>query len=113
MALLAVAIGALAVARPQARYPETRAGDFSRARAGIDQKRTRDVDRIAHLQNYTMRKLAVSDSEIAADLLVVEHVGLLSGLAHLFDRDRVEIGEKRLARPTYGRIDHPLKEHRV
>jgi hypothetical protein len=60
-----------------------------------------------HLQNYTMRKLAVSDSEIAADLLVVEHVGLLSGLAHLFDRDRVEIGEKRLARPTYGRIDHP------
>jgi hypothetical protein len=26
------------VARPPARYPETRAGDFSRARAGIDQK---------------------------------------------------------------------------
>jgi hypothetical protein len=54
-----------------------------------------------------------SDSEIAADFLVVEHVRLFGGVAHLFDRDRVEIGEKGFARSAYSRIDHPLKQHRV
>jgi hypothetical protein len=64
-------------------------------------------------QNYTTPKIAVSDGEIATDLLVVEHMRLLGGVAHLFDRDRVEVGEKGFARPAYGRINHPLKQHRV
>ena len=38
---------------------------------------------------------------------------LLGRLAHLFDRDRIEIGEKGFARPAHGRIDHPLEQHRV
>jgi hypothetical protein len=38
---------------------------------------------------------------------------LLSCLAHLFDRDRIEIGEKGFARPAHGRIDYALKEYRV
>ena len=58
-------------------------------------------------------QIAASDGEVAADFLVVEHVRLLGGVAHLFDRDRVEIGEKGFARPAYGRINHPLKQHRV
>jgi hypothetical protein len=33
-------------------------------------------------------KVAPLDSEIAADFLVVEHMRLLGGVAHLFDRDR-------------------------
>ena len=60
-----------------------------------------------------LAKVAPLDSEIAADLLVVEYVRLLGRLAHLFDGDRVEIGEKGFARPSYGRIDHPLEQHRV
>jgi hypothetical protein len=35
---------------------------------------------------------------------------LLGRLAHLFDRDRVEIGEKRFAGPAHGRIDDPLEQ---
>ena len=62
---------------------------------------------------YRAPQIAVSDGEIAADLLVVEHVRLLGGVAHLFDRDRIEVGEKGFARPAYGRINHPLKQHRV
>jgi Rrf2 family protein len=42
-----------------------------------------------------------------------EHVRLIGGVAHLFNRDRVEVGEKGFARPAYGRINHPLKQHRV
>ena len=63
--------------------------------------------------NYTAPQIPASDAEVAADLLVVQHMRLLGGLAHLFDRDRIEIGEKGFTRPAYGRIDHPLKEHRV
>ena len=64
-------------------------------------------------QNICDTQIAVSDGEIAADFLVVEHVRLLGGVAHLFDRDRIEVGEKGFARPAYGRINHPLKQHRV
>src|SRR6202042_985428 len=64
-------------------------------------------------QNYTTPQIPGSDSEIAADLLVVEHMRLLGRLAHLFDRDRIEIGEKGFARPAYRRIDHALEQHRV
>ena len=64
-------------------------------------------------QNHTTPQIPVSDGEIAADLLRVEHMRLLSRLAHLFDRDRIEIGEKGFARPAHGRIDYALKEHRV
>jgi hypothetical protein len=53
------------------------------------------------------------DGEIAADLLVVEHMRLLGRVAHLFDRDRVEVGEKGFARPAYGRVDYALKQHRI
>ena len=48
------------------------------------------------------------DSEIAGSLLVVEHMGFLGRLAHLFDGDRIEIAEKGFARLPHGRIDHPL-----
>jgi hypothetical protein len=58
-------------------------------------------------------RVAPLDSEIAADSLVVEHMRLLGGVSHLFDRDRVEVGEKGLARPAYGRINHPLEQNRV
>src|ERR1700722_5458626 len=50
-------------------------------------------------------KVASLDSEIAADLLVVKHMRLLSGLAHLLDCDRIEIAEKGFARPAHGRIN--------
>ena len=62
---------------------------------------------------FSSTKVAPLDSEIAADPLVVEHMRLLGGVAHLFDRDRVEVGEKGFGRPAYGRINHPLKQHRV
>jgi hypothetical protein len=39
------------------------------------------------------------DSEIAADLLVVEHMRFLGRLAHLLDGDRV--GEEGFGRPSY------------
>ena len=58
-------------------------------------------------------QIAVSDGEIAADLLVIQHMRLLGRFAQLFNRDRIEIGEKGFARPAYGRINHPLKQHRV
>jgi len=32
---------------------------------------------------------------------------LLGRLAHLFDRDRIEIGEERFTGPAHCRIDHP------
>ena len=54
-----------------------------------------------------------SDSELAADLLVVEHMRFLGRLAHLFDGDRIEIGEKGFARLAHGRIDHALEQDRV
>jgi hypothetical protein len=38
---------------------------------------------------------------------------LLGGVAHLFDRDRIEIAEKGFARPAQGRINSPLDQHRV
>jgi hypothetical protein len=38
---------------------------------------------------------------------------LFGRLAHLFDRDRIEIGKEGLAGPAYGRIDDPLKQDRV
>jgi hypothetical protein len=47
-------------------------------------------------------KLPASVGEIAADLLVLEHMQFLGRLAQLFDRDRVEIGEKGFAGPAYG-----------
>jgi hypothetical protein len=62
---------------------------------------------------YRTPQIPALDSEIAADFLVIEHMRLLGRLAHLFDRDRIEIGEKGFPRLAYGRIDHPLKEHRV
>jgi hypothetical protein len=37
---------------------------------------------------------------------------LLGRLTHLFDRDRIEIGEKGFARLAHGRIDHPLELRR-
>jgi hypothetical protein len=52
-------------------------------------------------------------SSLAGEMLVVEHERLFGGVAHLFDRDRVEVGEKGLARPAYGRIDHTLEQDRV
>src|ERR1700727_158229 len=55
-------------------------------------------NRMRH-HNYRTPQIAESDGEIAADLLVVEHMRLLGRLAHLFDRDRVEIGEKGFAPP--------------
>jgi len=45
-------------------------------------------------KNYRTPQIPASDSEIAADLLVVENVRLLGRLAHLFDRDRIQIGEE-------------------
>jgi hypothetical protein len=60
---------------------------------------------------FSPTKVAPLDSEIAADFLVVEHV--LGGVAHLFDRNRIEVGEKGFASPAYSRVDHPLKQHRV
>ena len=36
---------------------------------------------------------------------------LIGRFAHLFDRDRIEIGEKGLARAAHGRIDDPLEQH--
>ena len=47
------------------------------------------------------------------DHLLVEHMGFLGRLAHLFDGDRIEIGEKGFARLAHGRIDHPLEQDRV
>ena len=38
---------------------------------------------------------------------------VLGRLVHLFDRDRIEIGEKGFARRAYFWIDHPLEQHRV
>ena len=61
-------------------------------------------------QNYRTLQIPASDHEIAADLLVVEYMGLFGRLTQLFDRDRIEIGEKGFARPAYGRIDHPLEQ---
>jgi hypothetical protein len=46
-----------------------------------------------------------SDGEIPAYLLVVEHVRLFGCLTHLFDGDRIEIGEKGFARLTHGWLD--------
>jgi hypothetical protein len=51
------------------------------------------------------------DSEIATNLLVVEHMQLLGGLAHLFDRYQIEIGKKSFASPAHRRIDDPLEQH--
>jgi hypothetical protein len=62
-------------------------------------------------QNYTPQ-IAVSDGEITADFLVVEHMRPLGGVAHLFDRNRIEVGEKGFASPAYSRVDHPLKLRR-
>jgi hypothetical protein len=62
---------------------------------------------------FSSTKVAPLDSEIAADFLVVEHMRLLGGVAHLFDRDRIEVGEEAFASPAYGRVNHPLKQHRV
>jgi hypothetical protein len=61
--------------------------------------------------SFSSTKVALLDGEIAADLLVVEHMRLLGRLAHLFDRDRVEIAEKGFARPAHGRINSPLDQH--
>jgi hypothetical protein len=67
----------------------------------------------ARLDLARLASASTSDGEITADLLVVEHMRLLGGVAHLFDRDRVEIGEKGFAGPAHGRIDDPLEEHRI
>src|SRR5580698_9405468 len=64
-------------------------------------------------QNYTTPQIPGSDSEIAADLLVVEHMRLLGRLAHLFDRDRIKVNKKGFSRPAYRRLNHPLEQHRV
>jgi hypothetical protein len=64
-------------------------------------------------QNYRTPQTTASDGEITADFLIVAHMRLLGGLAHLFDRDRIEIGEKGFARLAHGRIDNALKERRV
>ena len=61
----------------------------------------------------SLSKVAPLDSESAGDLLVVEHMRLLGRFAHLFDRDRIEIGEEGFAGSAHGRIDDPLKQHRV
>src|ERR1700749_3550938 len=53
---------------------------------------------------------AGSDGEL---VLVVEHVRLLSCLAHLLDRDRIEIGEKDFAGLAYCRINPSLEQHRA
>jgi len=67
------------------------------------------------MQHRTNRKpqIAVSDGEIATNLLIVEHMQLLGRLAHLFDRDQIEIGKKTFASPAHSRIDDPLKQDRV
>jgi hypothetical protein len=54
-----------------------------------------------------------SNSEIGGRVLVVEYVGFLGRLAHLFDSDRIKIAEKGFARLAHGWIDHPLKQDRV
>jgi hypothetical protein len=64
-----------------------------------------------HVPPAPSSQIPGSDSKIAADLLVVEHMRLLGRLAHLFDRDRIEIGEKSFARLAHGRIDHPFEQH--
>ena len=56
-------------------------------------------------------QIAVSDSEIAGDLLVVEHMRLVGRFAHLLDGDRIEVGEKGFARPAHSRVDHPLEQN--
>jgi hypothetical protein len=58
-------------------------------------------------------QMPASDSEISTNLLIVEHMQLLGGLAHLFDRDQIEIGKKTFASPAHSRIDDPLKQDRV
>jgi hypothetical protein len=58
-------------------------------------------------------QIAASDSEIAADLLVVERMRFPGRLAHLLDRDRIEIGEEGFARAAHGWIDHPLEQRRI
>jgi hypothetical protein len=70
---------------------------------------------LAQLTNHRRRapSTAALDGEIAADFLFVKHMRVLGRLAHLFDRDRVEVGEKGFARLTHGRINHSLKQHRV
>ena len=53
-------------------------------------------------QNYATPQIAASDDEIAADLLVVEHMRLLGRLAHLFSGHRIQVGEKGFARFAHG-----------
>jgi hypothetical protein len=77
-------------------------------------QRPRMRSEISHLppsRASLFSKFAPLDSEIAADLLVVEHMRLLGRLAHLFDRDRIEIAKKGFARPAHGRINGPLDQH--
>jgi hypothetical protein len=62
---------------------------------------------------FSSTKVAPLDNEIAADFLVVEHMRLFGGVAHLFDRDRIKVGEKGFARPAHGGLDDPLKQHRM
>jgi hypothetical protein len=90
-----------------------RLGCGAEARIGYlsKQRLSRPSDHAA--QHYRTPQIPASDGEIAAGFLVVEHMRLLGGVAHLFDRDRIEVGEKGFARPAYGRVDHPLKQHRV
>ena len=64
-------------------------------------------------RNIRTTQIAVSDGEIATNLLIVEHMQLLGSLAHLFDRDQIEIGKKTFASPAHSRIDDPLQQDRV
>ena len=59
------------------------------------------------------RRGPASDSKIAGGLFVVEHMRPLGRLAHLFDRDRIQIGEKGFARLAHRGINHALEQHRV
>jgi hypothetical protein len=65
------------------------------------------------MQHRTNRtpQIMTSDGEIATNLLIVEHMQLLGGLAHLCDRDQIEIGKKSFASPAHGRIDDTLEQH--
>ena len=54
-----------------------------------------------------------SDGKIADSLFVVEHMRPLGRLAHLFDRDGIQIGEKGFSRLAHGGINDALEQQRV
>jgi hypothetical protein len=64
-----------------------------------------------------LTQIAVSDGEVALleveqlHLPIIEHMRLLGRLAHLFNRDRIEIAEKGFAGPAHGGLDDPLQQH--